>query len=410
MFTRSGPFGRLFWLTLAAVALVPTTRSSALHVHPQVSAIAAAEKLPPALLGRLEREGPLAKAWVFFKDKGLPTATARDATLEQVAAGYNPRAVQRRLLRGDRVRAGGRLFDEHDLPVAPSYIEAVAGTGARVHVASRWLNAVSVRATRVEFEQIARLPFVGRVQPVARARASRPVEMQAMGSGTPPTDRGVGTLDHGYSTAQLNQINVIDLHDAGYTGAGVAIGILDTGFRRTHAAFIYPGHPVNVLAEYDFVNNDGNTGIEPGDPSDQHEHGTLILGCIGAYLPGGIVGGAYDAAFILCKTEDISAEYPAEEDNYVAGLEFIEAHGGDVATSSLGYIDWYTQDDLDGQTTVTTIAVNIATANGLFCCNAAGNSGHDNNPNTSHLVAPGDAFQVITCGAATVDGYIAHMR
>ena len=51
-----------------------------------------------------------------------------------------------------------------------------------------------------------------------------------------------------------------------------------------------------------------------------------------------------------------------------------------MATASLGYIDWYSQSDLDGQTAVTTIAVNILTANGVHHCNAAGNEYHDSNP------------------------------
>jgi subtilisin family serine protease len=153
------------------------------------------------------------------------------------------------------------------------------------------------------------------------------------------------------------------------------------------------------VAEHDFINNDGNTDQEPNDPGDQDHHGTYILGVLGAYWPDYFVGGAFDASFILCKTEDTSSETPIEEDYYVGGLEFIEANAGDVATSSLGYIDWYTQEDLDGQTAVTTIAVNIATANGVHCCTAAGNEGHDIDPDASHLLAPADAFEVITCGA-----------
>jgi subtilisin family serine protease len=65
----------------------------------------------------------------------------------------------------------------------------------------------------------------------------------------------------------------------------------------------------------------------------------------------------------------------------------------------LGYINWYTQSDLDGQTAVTTLAVNVATDNGLAVCTAAGNEGNDLDPNTSHLIAPADALKVITVGA-----------
>ena len=161
-----------------------------------------------------------------------------------------------------------------------------------------------------------------------------------------------------------------------------------------------------MIAEWDFINNDGNTGIQIGDNSEQHKHGTWILGTMGAYLPGSMVGGAYDAEFVLCKTEDVPTETPIEEDYYVAGLEFIESHGADVATSSLGYIDWYTQADLNGNTAVTTVAVNVATANGVVCCTAAGNAGHDANPTTSTLGAPADAHNVLTCGAVDINGAI----
>ena len=370
------------------------------------SALSAA-KLHPALLQRLAEEGEPVKAWVFFTDKGVATPAELDAALTEVARTYNPRAIQRRLLRGNATKRAGQVFDVHDLPVVLEYVEAVAATGARLHVVSRWVNAASVYTTRAQLEQIAMLPFVDRLEAVGRSRRIDPVEVEKPDEDPGRGDLGLGRLDYGLATNQLNQINVIALHDEGFTADGVIIGILDTGFARTHEAFNNPAHPLVVVAEYDFVNNDPNTAPEPGDPWSQHSHGTLILGTLGAYEPGDLVGGAYDASFILTKTEDITGEYPAEEDYYVAGLEFIETHGGDMATSSLGYIDWYTQGDLNGLTAVTTIGVNVATANGMHCCTAAGNSGHDSNPNTSHLIAPADAFQVIACGAVNSSGSIA---
>jgi hypothetical protein len=130
-----------------------------------------------------------------------------------------------------------------------------------------------------------------------------------------------------------------------------------------------------------------------------------VLGAIGAYLPGQYVGGAYDASFILAKTEDTTDEYELEEDYYVAGLEFIEGEGADIATSSLAYTQWYDWFDMDGLTAVTTIGVNAATANGLACCTAAGNGGFDSDLPT--LAAPGDAFDVVTCGAVDAAGVTA---
>jgi hypothetical protein len=63
-------------------------------------------------------------------------------------------------------------------------------------------------------------------------------------------------------------------------------------------------------------------------------HGTWILGTLAAYKPGGVVGAAYRARFVLAKTEDYASETAVEEDFYVAGLEFIEAHGGSVSAGN----------------------------------------------------------------------------
>lgn len=367
-------------------------------------------KLHPALVQQFADGGREVKTWVFFTDKGVQTSAELRAALDEVAAAYNKRAVHRRSMRGLNGRRGGEFFDEHDLPVVQTYVDAVRATGARLHVTSNWLNAVSVYANTEQSERIAQLPCVAGLQPVAR-RARSPIPETPGTTIEPPTGEGDGdprSINYGNSQSQLAQMNLIAVHDAGYTGAGIIIGMLDSGFNRTHVAFNEPGHVLTVVAEWDFVMNDGNTAPQTGDYAGQANHGTMTLSCIGAYKPGQLVGGAYDASFVLAKTEDTSQEVPAEEDDYVAGIEFIESNGADMATSSLGYIDWYTQAQLNGLTAVTTVAVNIATNNGLHFCTAAGNEYHDSNPAVSHLIAPADAFKVITCGAVDSSGGIAY--
>lgn len=345
------------------------------------------------------------KVWVFFTDKDIATNKGYEAAVRKVAATYAPRALKRRTLR----RTWPGLFDFHDIPVSPSYVDAVEATGAQMHVASRWLNATSVWATKGQVEQIAELPFVRSLEPV---RAGRRVEPEgAYGSTAEHSAWNAATQApegfYGEAEAQLAQINLIALHDLGFTGDGVVIGALDSGFHRAHPVFNDPSHPVNVIAEYDFVDEDPIASIEPGDPPGQGHHGTWVLSIIGGYLPDVYVGAAYDASFILCKTEDDTSETTAEEDNFVAGLEFIEAHGGDVATSSLDYLSFYSQWQMDGRTAVITQAVNIATANGVYCLNSGGNYGHDNDPNTSSIGEPVDAFQVIAVGSVDLNGNIA---
>lgn len=337
------------------------------------------------------------RVWVFFNDKAIHGDAERAEALRQVAESYDPRAIERRRLR--RTRPG--LFDDDDLPVAPAYVDAVRATGASIRIQSRWLNAVSIEAGAAQVRAVAALDCVRYIQPLARSADWRPVQSDPI-----PHDNDDNTIAdfYGYASGQLNQINIPAAHNAGYTGAGIIIGVLDTGFQRSHEAFHTSGHEINVLGEYDWVSGDGNTQYEPGDYPGQYWHGTAILGEIASYKPDVMVGGAYDADFYLAKTEDISQEIPLEEDHYVAGLEWFEQNGVDVSTSSLGYIDWYTQNDLDGETAVTTIGVNVATANGVVCATAAGNSSHDFDPHTSHLIAPADAFDVLTCGAVDVYG------
>jgi hypothetical protein len=357
-------------------------------------------------MARLLAERGPSKGWVFFKDKGLTSPAALSAALQRARLDLHPRAFERR--RNRRSVPGD--VDLRDVSVHSPYVRAVLASGCSPSVESAWLNAVSVHGTMEQFRTIAQLPFVDRIEPVRRGfLIDGPLDSPALGTdaaGRSSAGAPMGLLDYGLSLGQLEQLNLIALHDLGFTGAGIVIGVLDTGFHLAHEAFNQPGHVIDVVSEYDFINDDGFTGIEPGDPSAQHNHGTMVLGTIASYLPGVLMGGAFDASFILCKTEDMTDEYQQEEDFYVAGLQFIEAGGADMATSSLGYDDWYLQSQLDGLTAVTTIAVNVATSNGLICVTAAGNNHHDQDPTTSSLMAPGDAFEVITCGAVDTTGVI----
>ncbi|MEE9166843.1 MAG: S8/S53 family peptidase, partial [Candidatus Neomarinimicrobiota bacterium] len=123
---------------------------------------------------------------------------------------------------------------------------------------------------------------------------------------------------------------------------------------------------------------------------------------------------AYGARFLLAKTEIIDEEIEQEEDNFVAALEWGEVLGAQVASSSLGYIDWYSYCDMDGNTAVTTRAVDIAVSLGVVCVTAAGNQGAESPPEnpcdtlTHYIMAPADADSVISVGAVNGSGTIAH--
>jgi hypothetical protein len=302
-----------------------------------------------ALAGVLGAPAPAAAqqgTWVFFADKGLSTGAETEAAVSALAATYDPRAMERRQLRG----VSGALLDAQDLPVATAYLNAVLTTGVTLRTSIGFANAVSIVGDEQQLAAIRALPFVTSIRPVAVGRPAyaEPVAAQpqtAAGAGA----AGVGGAAdfYGQHSDELSQIRIPQVHAMGHTGSGVLIGVMDTGFTyNVHEAFTVPGHALNVVNKWDFVGNDA-------DVSDGSAHGTEVLGIIGGYKPNTYVGGAYNASFLLARTEDNTAEYRAEEDYWAAGVQWFESQGADVVTSSLGYIDWYTQGQLRARSRIT---------------------------------------------------------
>ncbi len=366
---------------------------------PSARAASPAATLHAAPSGRERRSVPL--AWVGFRDKGVESEARRRELMQALEREFDPRALARRRAR----RTHPRLFDERDLPVVERYHEEVAPTRAELMVASRWLNGVVVRATAEQLERIAALPSVLDVTephlpdptgPFAdRREASQQIDRRRL-------DGAAGF--YGRSASQLRQLGLDRLHDAGFTGEDVIIAVIDTGFDLDHRAFTHPDHPIRVRAQWDFIDNDPVTATEPEDPPFHNLHGTYVLGTLAAYLPGELVGGAPGATYILCKAEYSAEEFPLEEHWFVAALEYAEAHGADLVTSSCVLYTGYTSEQLDGRTSVMAQGWALAVGNGIIGLQGAGNDGHDDDPATSHLMHPADAFGVIAVGAADSTG------
>jgi len=344
--------------------------------------------------------------WIFLRDRGQAMSGAEALAL---ARAFPPEAWARRA-----EASGVALPDEADRPLAAAYVAAIASR-AEIRVESRWLNAVSVNADPAALAEIAQLPFVIGMRPVAVAReASLGPRYAADGTpleGAPPLSlrRTVplpsprsshlapqGPAPYGPSYGQLAEIGVTVAHAVGFTGNRVGVMMLDTGFRKDHHAFTH----TRLLAERDFVFHDGNTQNEGGDDPEQHHHGTGTWAVAGGYDPGHIVGPGYGASFFLAKTEDIRSETQAEEDNYVAALEWADSLGVRVTSASLSYTCFdngacYAPEDYDGDTAVITRAVDRAAARGILVMNAAGNYG----PGYPSIGTPADGDSMIAVGA-----------
>jgi subtilisin family serine protease len=349
-------------------------------------------------------------AWVEFVDKGISTEKQKARMYEQLEKNYNTKAIERR--KAKRTFPG--LFDERDFPVSETYINEIRKTGARVMIISRWMNGLSVLATEEQLSKISNLECVNRVGDRHEHISERHLyddpgyTQHFIHPGSEPYNHaGYEEGFYGLSKDQIEQIGLRKVHEQGYTGKGVVIAILDTGFDIYHEAFNHPDHPLEVIRQWDLVYNDTDVSPDSSDAIGQHLHGTLCLGIIAAYMPGKYIGSAYEATYILCKPEDVIEEYPLEERWFVAALEYAESHGADIISSSLVIYDHYTKDQMDGKTSVMAMGWNIATGNGIIGVQGAGNAGHDTDPNTNHLETPGDAFQVITIGAVDKHSRIA---
>lgn len=341
--------------------------------------------------------------WVYFTDKGIDTRAGYRRGIDGLAYRLTPRSLERRKLRG---RQG--LFDFTDLPVSAEYVKEVESRCRKVRVVSRWLNAVSVEATRSEIENISELLFVRSIGKVVTYYRRKPEEGQ-QGSIYRPQGRGRTKLGfdfgrYGRSYPQLSQIHVPELHRLGYNGEGVLVGMLDTGYKKDHPVFQKAFDDGRVLAEYDFIHGDFDTQNDTLDVWTQHNHGTYIWSALGGEMDEELYGPAHKAFFILAKTEMVWQEIEAEEDLWVAGLEWEDSLGADVVTSSLGYNNWYTYEDMDGNTAVTTVAADLAVSKGIVVVNSAGNERQNS---WHYIIAPADGDSVIAAGAVDEAGNLA---
>ncbi|MFN0158699.1 MAG: S8 family serine peptidase, partial [Bacteroidota bacterium] len=337
--------------------------------------------------------------WVFFHDKGS-SEILRDAIPASVVS---DRSLQRRL----KVRSHESVVDYSDLPVEESYVQQISQSVLRIRQRSKWFNAVSVVATEAQLQHLATLPFVREMEMVTRFKKEYDVvESQSdMNSSHPPQEtESILDLDYGAALNQVQQINVPVVHNAGNFAQNVVIAVFDNGFRLlSHESFA----DMNIIATYDFV--DHKVSVIPNNPSTAFgSHGVNTLSTIGGYKPGQLIGPAFGASFILVRTENDSSETPAEEDYWLAGIEWADSIGVDVTSTSLGYLDYdspfpsWTWQNMNGNTTLITRAADMAAGRGILVVNSAGNNGSNASRNT--LGAPADGDSVVAIGAVNAGG------
>ena len=339
------------------------------------------------------------KVWVLFSDKGISTDDQLRTALEAYEMEMSARTKRRRLHRTDLP-----FPDITDLPVSSPYTEAVLRIGGRLRAKSRWLNAISIQVTTRELVKIACLPFVRAIDPIEVYKRTSQCSDSARYSSSQKAPPGLAPLNYGNSRVQIEQIQANFLHKSGFSGEGIVIGLLDTGFSLDHIALQH----IDVVGQYDFVNDDNNPGDEIGqDDPGEDEHGSVVLSILAANAPGTLIGVAHSASYLLAKTEKAfqngqEFEHLIEEDWWIEGLEWAEEMGAEIISSSLGYSKWYGFEDLDGRTSKLTIAANLAVEKGMSVIVAAGNLGDQPLGDLGlggRITVPADGFDVLAIGS-----------
>lgn len=289
-------------------------------------------------------------------------------------------------------------------PVAPSYVHRLQNAGAHPLVRSRWFHAVSALLSDTERAVVADLPFVRKTRPVASltpAASSAEAKTQPT-SATQQRDAASPAL--GASEGPLSRIHALPPLARGLSGHGVRVGFLDANFAGLrHPAFSTLRTDDRLAGLRNFT--DGRQG---------GNHGSGVVSVAAGYDPQALLGPAYGATVLGATTEYTQFERNVEEDNFVAGLEWLYRRGADVVNVSIGYTTFdegqhsYSPADLDGDTALTTRAVDRAAQLGVTVVVSAGNSGcADPDSCWFYVNTPADADSAIAVGAVAPDSSLA---
>ncbi len=365
--------------------------------------------LLPVLVSFLALSVSAQKAKSYYMLK-LNDKSNSSYSISDPSAFLSAKSIERRLVQRIPV-------NETDLPVSPAYLEQIKAAGAEVVYTSKWLNTVIIHTDEATLKGvIASKPFIldvkeadhlyrNRVQHNRKAHFEN--ERLERISNRHKQFKSTGAFNYGPSGNQTQMINIDQLHNQGFTGKGITIGVIDAGFNS-----------VNTLAAFDSIRANGQIlgtrdFVQPGNnvyATNISTHGMMVLSTMGGNLPGQIIGTAPHASYWLLRSEDATAEYLMEEYYWVNAAEFADSVGVDVINSSLGYNTFdnpaenHTYADMDGNTTPVTIGADMAAAKGILVVNSAGNSGSGQ---WQFITAPADGDSVFTIGAVDANGLYA---
>ena len=305
-------------------------------------------------------------------------------------------------------------IDVHDLPVNESYINQVLQiNGVVLKSKSKWLNQIVVSVPNDStLVAIQHLDFVKSLfSTTSNLKNSKKDKWKTENETAYPsvqylpshsTSRLNSAFDYGLSENQIKIHQADFLHNHGFKGESMKMGIFDAGFFNYDVLPTFDSVRTNnqIKEVWDFVTNDSSV-------SEDNSHGMKCFSIIAANMPGSFIGSSPNSNFYLYRTEDVGSEMPIEEHYLALAAERADSIGIDVCSISLGYSTFddpsldYSYADMNGNTTISAQAVDLAAKKGILMVVSAGNEG---NNNWQYITTPGDADSCLTIGAVNVIG------
>ncbi len=313
------------------------------------------------------------KYWVFLTDKDNTSFSPKDY--------FDPKAI------GRRIKNGVPIDDISDYPLNQNYIHKISEIVDSVGFQSRWFNAVLIWADENQLSKIKNLNFVKKTQ--AEVLIPQLTNYKTIKS---------HNLNIDFWNIRNKQISSLEgqlFAPLKIDGKGVRIAIFDGGFPRVDkdSAFIHINTKNRIISTFDFSKNKEFVYYS-------NTHGTMVLSNIAGVYENEKLGLATSAEFLLAKTE-IATEPLAEEEYWLAAVEWADKNGADIINSSLGYgVERYFREQMDG-TSLISRAANMAFDKGILVVNAAGNEG--DLKYWKYIGAPADASHVLSVGG--IDPY-----
>jgi subtilisin family serine protease len=202
-----------------------------------------------------------------------------------------------------------------------------------------------------------------------------------------PISKMRATLDQAVSALGIQTLRNMSGLGSRLTGAGVTVGVIDSGVTSTHQAFgrcaTFLGCP-KFVAGIDLVRGDT-------DPDDENGHGTHVASTVAGV--GLLPGVAPDARLLIAKVLDARGE--GSSSTLIQSLDWMmDPNGDDAFGDRAQVINLSLGGEIGDPNDPMSRAVDEAVAAGIVVVVAAGNSGPQ-----SDIGWPGTARRAITVGA-----------